>query len=302
MGSAEQRLRVVLVQQSGRSESVRDNLADLLASIDQAAADGGADYVLATELSLTPYFCGSSDDRLREWAETVPGAAIEALGEKARQHGLTIIAPFYLREPDGRHYNSAVVIGPDGRLVPGELPGGGSVPYFSKVHLPQVATDNFSTDEKRWFTPGTEFPIFRTAPGPRIGLLICYDRRFPEAWRALVLAGAEIIFMPACVPAWDAATAASSAEMFVAELRTRACENLVFVVACNRAGYEQFRGVQTLFFGQSCIIGPGGGLIAQGLANAPCLVRGTVDMEELERARARLPLLRDRRPELYSRK
>ena len=301
MSTSKGRVRVAAIQQDARTKDPRANLADLLKSIDEAAS-GGVDYIVATELSLTPYFCiEKSSPEYRKWAETLEGESVAAVAAKAREHHATIIFPFYRRdEEDGQFFNSAVVIGPDGNIVKGQLPGGGDrVPCFDKVHLPKIQTETLDTDETLHFASGTAFPIFETEKA-RIGVLICYDRRFPEAWRTLALGGAEIVFLPGCIPAWEPASASSSAEMFVAELRTRALENTIFLVSCNRGGFEPLGAKRTLFFGESCVIGPGGTVVARGLANAPCVVRAAVDLAELGEMRKRLPLLADRKPELYS--
>jgi N-carbamoylputrescine amidase len=300
MSTSRGRVRVAAIQQDARVIDPRANLADLLRSIDQAAI-GGVDYIVATELSLTPYFCiEKSSPQFRKWAETLDGESVAAVAAKAREHRATIIFPFYRRDDaTGRFLNSAAVIGPDGELVPGQLPAAASVRCFDKVHLPKIKTESLDTDETLHFAPGQAFPVFATE-NAKIGVLICYDRRFPEAWRTLALGGAEIIFLPGCIPAWVPASASSSAGMFVAELRTRALENSIYLVSCNRGGFEPFGDKRTLFFGESCIIGPGGTVIERGLANAPCIVRATVDLSELDEMRKRLPLLSDRRPELYS--
>jgi N-carbamoylputrescine amidase len=293
-------IRIAAIQQGPRGEDPKWNLADLLKSID-ATASGGVDYIVATELSLTPYFCGEPTHAYQKWAEATDGEATAAVAAKAREHRATIIFPFFRRDEEkGKYYNSAVVIGPDGSLVEGELPGGRRVRHFDKAHLPKIHAETLVTDEQYHFEPGEGFPLFNMS-NARVGMLICYDRRFPEAWRTLALGGAEIVFLPACVPAWETASAASSAEMFVAELRTRALENLFYVVACNRAGFETVAGNKTLFFGESCVIGPGGTVLARGLANAPCVVRATIDLAEVARMRQRLPLLSERRGELYLR-
>ncbi len=293
------RLRIAALQQGPRSADPARNLEELLDAIDEAAASG-PDVIVAPELSVTPYFCGSASLAYRAWAEVVPGRVTDAVADRARRYVATIVVPLFVRGADGRYTNSAVVIGPDGRTIPGRLPDGHTVPYFSKVHLPKIESATLVTDEPHHFAAGGSFPVFRI-PHATIGVLICYDRRFPEAWRELVLAGAELVVLPACVPAWDPAQAASSAELFVSELRTRACENVLYVAACNRAGVEEFEGRSTLFFGQSCVIGPGGTVIAQGLADSPCVVHAEIDLDEVERTRARLPLLVDRRPDAYVR-
>jgi N-carbamoylputrescine amidase len=292
-------LRVAAVQQGPRSDDPARNLQELLEAIEEAAATR-PEIIVVPELSVTPYFCGSSHLTYRAWAEAVPGRVTDAVADRARRYVTTIVLPLFVRGADGSYTNSAVVLGPDGRTIGGRLPGGGIVPYFSKVHLPRIESDTLVTDERHHFSAGDSFPVFRT-PHLTLGVLICYDRRFPEAWRELVLAGAELVILPACVPAWDPARAASSAELFLAELRTRACENLLYVVACNRTGVEEFEGRSTRFVGQSCVIAPGGTVLAVGAADTPCVVHAEIDLEEVARVRSRLPLLLDRRPDAYVR-
>jgi N-carbamoylputrescine amidase len=291
-------LRVAAIQQGPRTADRTRNVGELVAAIDDAAA--AAELVVATELSTTPYFCGGDAGAYRKWADPVPGPVTDAVAACARRHGVTVVLPLFVRGADGAYTNSAVVIGSDGEPIPGVVPGRGSIGYFSKVHLPRIESETLVTDETAHFTAGDAFPVFET-PKAIVGVLICYDRRFPEAWRELALAGAEVVVMPACVPAWDPAEAASSADTFVGELRTRACENGVFVVACNRVGTEEIEGRRTTFFGRSCVLGPGGTLVAEGPTDAAAIVRAELDLAEVARTRARLPLLRDRRPETYVR-
>lgn len=292
---AEREVRVALIQQTGLDEKPERNLDELLHAIDRAAV-GGVDLVMPTELALTPYFCAFRES-FRDWAEPIPGRATEAVAERARAHETTIVLPLYHADPNGRGTNVAVVIGPDGELVPGALPGGGRARWFTKVHLPASEAEG-GILEPHHFSPGDGFPVFAT-PRAKLGILICYDRRFPEAGRTLALAGAEIILVPGCVPAWNPAVAASSGDMLVAELRTRAVENLVFVGACIRAGRETLRGRETRFVGRSCLIGPGGTLLDEAPMSSSCILRHTFGLGDIEKVRRRLPLLRDRRPELY---
>lgn len=135
--------------------------------------------------------------------------------------------------------------------------------------------------------------MFET-PISKLGVLICDDRRFPEAWRAL--AGAEIV----AVPAWQPAAEASTGDMFVAELRTRACENLLYVAACNRAGVERLAGKETLFIGRSCVIAPGGRVLAVAPPGEATILRADIDLAEVEVSRRRLPIFRDLRPDVYT--
>ena len=296
MKATERCVRVALVQQAGLKEDPAANLRDLLDLIDEAAS-GGIDLLLATELALTTYFGGIREALFGGLAEQIPGHATNAVAARARLHQTTIVLPIFASS-DGRGLDVAVVIGPDGEIVPGRTRDGRMVPYFTKVHLPKMETNDLVLDEPFHFTAGDTFPVFDT-PAGKLGVLICYDRRFPEAWRELALGGAEIVLVPACVPAWEPAAEASTAEMFVAELRTRACENLLFVAACNRAGAERLRGRETRFVGRSCLIAPGGRTLALAPAVEGVIVRGTFALAEIEMARQRLPIFRDRRIDLY---
>ncbi len=303
--SHNRQVTVACVQQSGLSESPPANLEQLLLDFEQAA-EGGVDFLVATELALTPYFGAVRDRSLTEWAEGTEGEAVTRIAEFAARHSTTVVLPLYLSNtqpvgddaPEALGEDAALVIGPDGKIVAGAVPGAGTAPWFTKVHLPRNELADRGIDETLHFRPGSALPVFETDKAT-IGVLICYDRRFPEAWRTLALAGAEIIFVPACVPAWKPAQAASTGDLFVSELQTRACENLVFVAACNRAGDETLGDRVTRFVGRSCLIGPGGGVLDEAPAEKSCILKQTFDLEEIATIRGRLPLFKHRRPEAY---
>src|SRR6185437_7642935 len=125
----------------------------------------------------------------------------------------------------------------------------------------------------------------------RLGFLICYDRSFPEAWRTLVLAGAELVVVPVT-------SSGFREELFLAELRTRAAENGVFAAACNRVGPERVEA-DVRMYGSSCVLSPLGEVLARASSTEPEVVTATVDLASAAAVRADLPLLEDRRPELY---
>ncbi len=287
--------RLVLLQQAGLSADRDANVADLLERMASAAAE--ADLIVPTELSTTAYFAVLHDDAITDWAEKLDGELVGRVSELARAHRTTILLPLYLESGDKRE-NAVIVIGPDGERIDGRSADGSTQPYYSKTHLPDAWHKGRGLDEPYYFARGNHYPVFDTPIG-KVGILICYDRRFPEAWRSLVFGGAELIFVPSCVPAWNPGAKASTGEMFVAELRTRAVENGVFVAACNRAGEQQLQDVSSTFVGQSCVIDPAGAVLAAAPADEAVDLVVDVDPTEVARIRRRLTIFRDRRPDTY---
>ena len=145
--------------------------------------------------------------------------------------------------------------------------------------------------EKYYFRPGSEFPVFETDVG-NIGIIICYDRLFPETFRILALKGADLIIVPATIFPRPEPTV-SGDWTFVA--RTRAVENGVFAVFVNRAGGEA--GLH--YFGHSLIVNPDGNILTQSGFNEGVLT-ADIDLDEVDACRRRRVYTRDRRPEIYS--
>lgn len=289
-------MRIALIQQQGLTEDRAANVADLLRAIDAAAPE--ADVVMPTELCTTPYFGVVRDPAIRGWAEEPSGDVVRAVSERAARHEATILLPLYLAG-GGVRENAVLVIGPDGRRIDGRCADGSVRRHFSKVHLPEAWRDGRGLDEPFYFAAGDAFPVFDT-PAGRLGILVCYDRRFPEAWRSLALGGAEIVFVPACVPVWSPGSRASTADMFITELRTRACENGVFVAACGRAGRQRFRDVESRFVGLSCVIDPAGAVLDAAPEDEAARLAVEIDLTDVARIRRRLTVLRDRRPDAYA--
>lgn len=308
MATAERKreVKVTAIQLEPRTENKEQNIEKILSKIDEAGKDN-PDFIVFDELSTTPYFPIDRNLKYFDWAEPVPGPTTDAVAEKAEKYGCCILVSLFEKGPlDGIYYNSVVVIGPDGKIIEGELPRGGTRRTYSKVHLAEIESPTLKVDERFFFKSGEGIPVFRT-PKSVIGVLICFERRVPEAWRTLALQGAEIAFLPADVPAWvptdqpgaAAKAAASSGDMFTSELRAAASANMFFVVSCNRAGFEPLGGKKSLFFGMSCVVNPSGGVITQAPANEPAVISATIDLEEVGRTRRVLRLYKDRKPELY---
>ncbi len=256
--------------------------------------DAVVDLVAFPELFSLPFWCvGHTDRSYFDWAENLDGETLTAAREEVMKRGCHAVVPFFERGTvAGQYFNSAAVIGPDGSLIPGLLPTGEEVPVYRKNAISSYNWGGAVNDEKYYFRNGPGFPIFPTAIG-RLGVLVCYDRWFPEAWRVLALEGAELI----CVP--NASSGAVS-ELFVPSIRTWSAQNVVFSVAVNRAGEETVDGVSTSYYGLSCVVSPRGGLPAVAPEGEPGVASAVIDLHEVGAARMDQTMYRDRRPELYS--
>src|SRR5436305_699174 len=185
----------------------------------QTAAAAGAQVGCLQDLFYGPDFCQVQYADYYSYTEAIPdGPTTRLLQVVERQHGIVIVAPMYEEEHPGIYYNTAAVIDADGSYLG----------KYRKTHIPQVK----GFWEKFYFRPGnTGYPIFDTAAG-RIGVYICYDRHFPEGWRALGLAGARIVFNP------SATSRGLSQYLWRLEQPAAAVANEYFVGAINRGGVQ----------------------------------------------------------------
>jgi len=142
-----------------------------VAAVRDAAAQG-ARVTCLQELFYGPYFCQVQEPEWYSWAERVPdGPTVRLMCDVAREHQMVLVVPIYEEEQEGVYYNTAAVIDADGTFLG----------KHRKNHIPQVK----GFWEKYYFRPGNlGYPVFDTAVG-RIGVYICYERHFPEGWRAL---------------------------------------------------------------------------------------------------------------------
>lgn len=245
----------------------------------RSAAARGARVIAFPEMCNTSYFCAVMDPALRKLAEPVPdGPTVGRMREVARDTGVVVIVPLAEKDESGDCYNSAAVIDSDGRLVG----------RYRKQHLPHAP----GGWERFYFRPGTTgWPVFNTAVG-RVGVLICWDRFFPEAWRALALAGADVIFNPigsAIHPTQPLWTLVQPASSFV---------NHVFAGVVNWVGPDR-RG-DLAFSGGSYFAGPFGEVLGTPAPGSQGdVIVQDLDLGLLDQARRDWPFVRDRRPATY---
>jgi N-carbamoylputrescine amidase len=242
------------------------------------AAAEGARVICFQELFYGPYFCQVQDAKFYEYAESVPGPVTERFAELAAELGMVMILPVYELEQPGFLYNTAAVIDADGTYLG----------KYRKHHLPHLP----GFWEKFYFRPGNGgYPVFDTAVG-KIGVYICYDRHFPEGWRALGLNGAQIVFNP------SATSAGLSDHLWKLEQPAAAVANEYYIGAINRVGIEEYGDDD--FYGTSYFVGPEGRLVGEaGDRNNGELIVRDLDLDLIDTVRNKWAFYRDRRPDAY---
>lgn len=269
-------LKTAVIQLNARSDST-ENLATVERLLDQAA-DMGAQFVSLPEFwsYLGPY---AGFDQA---AQAVPGPLVERLQEKARRHGMIVhggsIVERHPELPD-KFYNTCVLLNRDGEIVA----------KYRKIHLFDVDLANGERHyESERIVPGDEI-VTAEIDGITFGLTICYDLRFPELYRLLALRGAQILMVPAGF------TLHTGRDHWEILLRARAIENLCYVVAPAQVGsYPPGRQC----FGRSMIVDPWGLVLAQA-PDVPGVTLAEIDLTAIGRARAQIPSLANRHPEVY---
>jgi predicted amidohydrolase len=255
-------------------------------SMIEEAARKQVDIIAFSELFLTPFFPNRLTHDFDKFFVALPDPTMQRVFDAAADHRMALVLPF--GEKDGRHYyNSCLVTDKSGKQLG----------VYRKTHIPAILPSELpggtGSYEKFYFSPGTDFPVFDLC-GTKIGIQICYDRKYPEGSRLLALKGAEILFMPICAATYgETALRGNTWEL---PLQARAYENGVYVVAINRAGDEKGRK----HIGRSMIVDPiGADMIAVASSDEPEVLVATVDLDHVAKAQVSLPWWRDRRPELY---
>ncbi|MBL8750637.1 MAG: carbon-nitrogen family hydrolase [Planctomycetes bacterium] len=262
--------RAACVQFDVRPGDVATNVAAMRTGVEEAVA-GGAQLCVLPELWPTSFVANPDEALLHASA-----AAEEDLRELTASHGLVAIGSA-LEAADGKFFNTAVV------FERGEVRA-----KYRKIHL-------FSPNlEHRLHAWGHDPCIAETSLG-RIGILICYDLRFPELARYYFRKGAELLAVPG---QWPEARALHWRTL----LRARAIENEMFVIGCNRTGQEpsQRNGEAMAFPGDGRIVDPTGEVLASGSGEAGAVI-ATIELRNVRTMRRILPLHRDQRPSVYRR-
>lgn len=269
-------IRVAACQIDPTIGEVEANL-DLIGRSVTDAAQAGASLAVLPEAAVTGYAYASLAEALPV-ARTADAMADRVLGGLAETHRITIICGTL--EADAEDvYNAALVFTADGRRF-----------RYRKMHLPFLGVDRF-------VTPGPDAPTVVEVDGLRIGVLICYDLRFPEAARMCALEGADLIALPTNWPVG----VEFHPDLFAP---ARAAENHCYLLAADRVGTE--RG--TTFMGRSVLVDYDGKLLARASDTDEELLVGEIDPEAARVTHVRRrpgehewDTIADRRPGLYQR-
>src|SRR5262245_1062413 len=235
------------------------------------AATVAADLVVIPELWSSGYVFSTHAEVGTLAEDAQRGLTARALTAAARRERRHYVAGFPERHR-GRFYNSAMLVGPAGVKA-----------VYRKLHLFER--------EQEWFSPGNlPLAVHRVGPA-RVGLLICFDWRFPEAARVLALQGADVIAHPSNLVFPNAQEA----------MRVRALENRVFTVTANRTGTERRRGGTVPFTGQSQVVDPDGIVVARASKVAETAMAVDCDLARSRKKQLtkKTPLFANRRPEHY---
>jgi N-carbamoylputrescine amidase len=274
----------VAALQTALSDDVAGNVARVTELVRDAAARG-AQIVLPSELFEGHYFCRSQ--READFARALPAEnhpTLRHFQQLAAELGVVIPVSFFERAGP-EHYNSIAVFDADGRHLG----------VYRKSHIP----DGPGYQEKFFFKPGnTGFRAFATRFGT-IGVAVCWDQWFPEAARAMTLAGADVVFYPTAIGSEPEEPELDSRDAWQRVMIGHAVANAIGVVAANRIGSEGDGPHAITFYGSSFIADARGDKLAELGRTEPGIAMARLDLENIRRIRTSMGFFRDRRPALY---
>jgi omega-amidase len=229
------------------------------------AAQRGSDLIVFPEMWTTGY-----DWKNIKALSAGQDEVVNAVGELAKKYNLWLNGSMLALDDKGQPTNTSILFGPRGQQAG----------LYRKIHLFGLM------NEDQYLAAGQHLTTVETSWG-HVGLAICYDLRFPEMFRAYALSGVNMVYLPS---AWPHPRLAHWRTL----LRARAIENQMYVVAVNQVGDD---GAYH-FCGHSAIIDPWGEIVVEA-GETEVLLTATIETERVAEARQKIPVFKDRRPELY---
>jgi predicted amidohydrolase len=263
----------IAVAQIQSSTDRSENLEKALRLIDQAKSQG-AELIAFPEFLMAFSPASQSAAELTAVAESVDGPFISALRDSARKAKLRVLAAIYETSPvPHRVYDTAVWLDAAGDIAS----------VYRKLHL----YDAFGFKESDKFHPGADIAPLVNFGGAHCATMICYDLRFPELARLLTLEGANILFAPSGWVQGDL-----KVEHWQTMIKARALENGCFVIAPDQVG--------NIYTGHSMAVDPLGRTLVE-LQDKEELALIEIDLAMIKETREKLPLLQNRRTDVYTR-
>ena len=264
-------MKIGLVQFKS-STSKDKNLKKIISYISKAA-DNKAALCAFPEFLMFYTDSKQTPKQLADMSETIAGEFVSSIAKSAKENKIQVVGSFYekSRKKD-RVYDTSFIIDKSGKVIS----------TYRKIHL----YDALGFRESDKMTSGSKItkPV-KTSIG-KMGMMICYDLRFPEMSRALAVAGSEVLVAPS---AW--VKGKMKEEHWLAINKTRAIENGCFVIAPDQVG--------NIYCGRSIVVDPFGNLLLD-LKHKQTIGFAEIDLETVKQTRKILPLLKNRRPDVYS--
>lgn len=270
----EERFKLAVCQMNVRDKKIQ-NIEKALLNI-ETAAKNGSDIVVLPEMFNCPY----NNSKFHEYAEDGEnGETVKAVAKAAKESKVYLVAGSIPEYKEGRLYNTSFVFDKSGEVIG----------VHRKMHLFDVdVSGKIKFKESDTLFPGNNITVVDTEYC-KIGIAICYDIRFPELIRLMALEGAKVIVIPA---AFNMVTGPAHWDILI---RGRAVDNQVFVTAASPARDENSGYVA---YGNSMIADPWGNILAKA-GSGEEIVYSDINLNELDRVRNELPLLKHRREDVY---
>ena len=262
-------VKISLAQMDVRLGNPRANWTNMQQMTEEAKHQGG-DLVVFPEM----WDAGFALDKAKELASSLSAGLFAQVALLSKNQQIHITGSMMEKRGLGVA-NSAPMFSPSR----------GILGVYRKIHL-------FGLMKEDLYLSAGEAPFSIDMPWGHTALAICYDLRFPELFRRYAVDGAKVVILPSQWPN-------PRREHYRTLLRARAIENGIFIVAVNRVGVDEFEEEQsTSYFGHSSIIDPWGEVVLE-LGDQETVVTAQIDLEEVDRAQQKLPILADRRPDVY---
>ncbi len=264
-------MRLALVQMSNAG-SIESNLVKSINAIKEASRQG-ADLVLFPEVQLTEFFPQYRFRDVTAYQVTMDSEIVRRFCDACKENNVMAVPNLYLSEND-KNYDASILIDRTGQIKGVQ----------KMVHIAQ-AEQFFEQD---YYAPSEDgFQVFDTEFG-RIGIIVCFDRHYPESIRTEALKGANLILIP------TVNTKAEPSEMFEWELRVQAFQSSVAIAMCNRVGVEG----EMVFSGESIVVDENGNVIKKA-DDKEQILYADIDLKKSEKVRAQRPYTQLRRTEFY---